>query len=156
MDIGFHNCVARALLVHVSAEENIRRSLQVWNLKKRKEKKKKIQIWRHLAANEVKAPNLNFWRRNGRLWWCWWDWRWFLMWLRWASTEWTNVWAIWTRGPTSSAFWRPITRRLWFPRNSTLPLTRRKSTRSLSISLIFNSYSSLGLALLRQQRDWAG
>ena len=29
MDIGFHNCVARALLVHVSAEENIRRSLQV-------------------------------------------------------------------------------------------------------------------------------
>lgn len=31
MDIGFHNCVARALLVHVSAEENIRRSLQVNN-----------------------------------------------------------------------------------------------------------------------------
>ena len=29
MDIGFHNCVARALLMHVSAEENIRRSLQV-------------------------------------------------------------------------------------------------------------------------------
>jgi hypothetical protein len=29
MDIGFHNCVGRALQVHVSAEENIRRSLQV-------------------------------------------------------------------------------------------------------------------------------
>ena len=29
MDIGFHNCVARALLMHVSAEENMRRSLQV-------------------------------------------------------------------------------------------------------------------------------
>ncbi|XP_059352259.1 SLIT-ROBO Rho GTPase-activating protein 1-like isoform X3 [Daphnia carinata] len=29
MDIGFHNCVGRALQVHVSAEENIRRSLQI-------------------------------------------------------------------------------------------------------------------------------
>ena len=29
MDIGLHNCVGRALLMHVSAEENIRRSLQI-------------------------------------------------------------------------------------------------------------------------------
>jgi SLIT-ROBO Rho GTPase activating protein len=29
MDIGFHNCIGRALLMHVSAEENIRRSLQI-------------------------------------------------------------------------------------------------------------------------------
>lgn len=37
MDIGFHNCVARALLVHVSAEENMRRSLQVPSADERNE-----------------------------------------------------------------------------------------------------------------------
>ena len=50
---------------------------------------------------------------------------------RWAWTEWTSVWVTWTHGPTSSASWRPTTQLSWSPRNSTLPLTRRKSTRSV-------------------------
>lgn len=45
MDIGFHNCVARALMMHISAEENVRRSLQVgWEGKEMEAERKECAL----------------------------------------------------------------------------------------------------------------